>query len=487
VTNFALSVLVARSVGLDSFGAFGLAFTTYTFTLGAVRAFCSEPIGVRFSATTEERWRDGSRQTTGAALVLGTASGLLCIAAGFAFTGTLRYSLIALGVTMPGLILQDTWRTAFFSSLRGSWAFANDFSWAIAQIILVGAILVDGRRTTPMFILAWGLAANVAALFGIFQARLMPAPRRTREWLRSQRDLSPRYLVEFLARNGANAGSMYMAGVFGGLAAAGALRGAQVALGPMNILNMGITAPAITEAVRVSRRSYRRMIKFAVAVGVGLAVASVMWGVGMYLLPYHIGHALLKKSWAPAHAVILPYTAVMAAAGMLTGATVGLRALAAAKRSMRARLITGAVAIPATTVGAIVNGAVGAALGLAVALWLGSILWWRGLQAEVDLLEQAHHTHAPAPNAPDARPAADVQNGAPATRRQVRGTRNPIRHARHRLRCRIRGHRWQAYIGEPTLICARCGERGRGAPNAPAHPSAPLTPHQAKDLSVPPT
>ena len=228
---------------------------------------------------------------------------------------------------------------------------------------------------------------------------------------------------------------------------------------------MGITAPAITEAVRVSRRSYRRMVKFAVAIGVGLAVASLIWGVGMYLLPYHIGHALLKKSWAPAHAVILPYTAVMAAAGMLTGATVGLRALAAAKRSMRARLITGAVAIPATTVGAIVDGAVGAALGLAIALWLGSILWWRGLQTEVDLLEQSHHTHAAAPTASHAQPTADLPKDVPVPRRQAWGTRNPIRRARHRVRCRVHGHRWEAYVGEPTLICARCGERGRPAPH----------------------
>jgi hypothetical protein len=376
---------------------------------------------------------------------------------------------------MPGLILQDTWRTAFFSSLRGRWAFANDLCWAIAQVVLVGAVLVEGRRTTPMFILAWGLAANAAAIYGILQARLLPAPMCTWQWLRSQRDLSPRYLVEFLARNGANSGSMYMAGIFGGLGAAGALRGAQVALGPMNILNMGITAPAITEGVRMSRRSYRRMVKFAVAVGVGLAVASVVWGVGMYLLPYHIGHALLRKSWAPAHAVILPYTAVMAAAGMLTGATVGLRALAAAKRSMRARLITGALAIPATTVGAIVDGAAGAALGLAVALWLGSILWWRGLQAEVELLEKSHHTHAPAPATAVAEPTPNLSKQVPAKRRHVRSTRSPIRHARKRLRCRFRGHRWQAYIAEPTLICARCGKRGRAAPNVPTPPSPGLT------------
>jgi hypothetical protein len=272
---------------------------------------------------------------------------------------------------------------------------------------------------------------------------------------------------------------MYATGVFGGLAAAGALRGAQVALGPINILNMGITAPAITEAVRISRRSARRMLKFSLAVGVGLAVASVVWGVGMYLLPAHVGHALLRKSWAPAHEVILPFTAVMAASGMLTGATVGLRALAAAKRSMRARLITGALAIPAATVGAIVDGAFGAALGLAVALWLGSVLWWWGLRAEVEHFEQTKARSAPATEG--AVPALNPRRQGSAQRRRVGSTRNPIRRARTRLRCLSRGHRWEAYIGEPTLICARCGKQGRPAPEVPAHASPGPTPHPPRE------
>jgi O-antigen/teichoic acid export membrane protein len=402
VTNFALSVLVARAVGISSFGAFGLAFTTYSLALGATRAFCSDPMGVRFSATDTETWRRGARQSTGAALVLGTLTGLICAAAALAFTGTLRDSLLALALPMPGLIVQDTWRTAFFSNRRGSSAFANDLMWGVAQVILVGVVWFSGHKTAPMFVLAWGGAANVAAVFGFMQARLLPRPLATWRWLRSMRDLSPRFLVEFTARGAANSGSMYMAGAFGGLAAAGALRGAQVVLGPMNILNMGITAPAITEAVHLSKRSLQRMLQFTVVVGGSLTLASIVFGVGMYFLPDRYGHALLRHSWRPAHHVILAYAVVSAAAGMLTGATVGLRALAAAKRSLRARLITGIVALPATTVGAYLGGANGAAIGLGIALWLGGILWWRSLIDELG-------THAIARRAPlpaGAEPAA---------------------------------------------------------------------------------
>jgi O-antigen/teichoic acid export membrane protein len=376
LTNFALAVLVARQVSTAGLGAFGLAFTTYTITLGATRALCGETLTVRFSATHHDEWRQGAASATGMALVLGTLAGIGCAAASFLFSGTLGPSLLVLGISMPGLIVQDTWRSAFFANLRGSYAFTNDLVWAIAQVALVAAVLVVGAKSAPAFILAWAGAANVGAVFGIVQAGFLPRPDHARRWLSRHRDLGPRYLIEFVARNAAQSGAMYATAGFAGLAAAGALRGAQVALGPLNIFNMGITSPAIAESVRMARRSPRRMLHAVALLAVFLVVVFVVWGVGMYMLPASVGEKLLKQSWLPAHSVILPYTAVMAASGMLTAATVGLRAMAASKRSMQARLVTGVLSVAGGCVGAATYGAVGAALGLAAGLWIGGIQWW---------------------------------------------------------------------------------------------------------------
>ena len=408
LTNFALSILVARSVSTSSLGAFGLAFTTYTITLGATRALCSEPLSVRYSATASDHWEDGAVSSTGAGLVLGSLSGIGCVAAGLLlFSGTLGTSLAMLGLLMPGLIVQDTWRSAFFSRLRGSEAFMNDLVWAIAQLVFVVALLLAGVRSTPGFILAWGGAANVAALYGTIQSGRFPRPQRTWRWLQRHRDLGPRFLIEFVARNAAQSGSMYTTAAFAGLGAAGALRGAQIALGPLNILNIGITAPAVTEAVRIQRRSPRRMLRAVSILAACLAAVFVIWGVAMYLLPAQVGHALLRRSWDPAHSVILPYTAVMAASGVLTGATVGLRALAAARRSVRARVVTGVLALAGATAGAALDGAVGAATGLAAGLAVGGVQWWVQLRLAVEDAERAMAADAAREDVASA-PAADV-------------------------------------------------------------------------------
>jgi O-antigen/teichoic acid export membrane protein len=408
LTNFALAILVARAVSTSALGAFGLAFTTYTITLGATRALCQEPLTVRYSATPVREWRTGVAAAAGAALVLGAVAGLVCIVAAFAFGGTLRASLLVLGVGMPGLIVQDTWRSAFFSRLRGRTAFGNDLVWALAQVVLVGVVLAAGTRSVPAFIAAWAGAAAFAALFGIVQSGFVPRPGRTRWWLSRHRDLGPRYLVEFVARNAAQSGAMYATAAFAGLSAAGALRGAQVVLGPLNVLNMGVTSPAIAESVRIARRSPRRMKHAVELLAVALVVVFVAWGVVVYLLPDSIGEAFLKRSWGPAHEVIPAYTAVMAASGMLTAATVGLRAMAAAKRSLRSRLVTGVLAVAGGTVGAATSGAVGAATGLALGLWIGGIQWWQQLGAAV-AEEEARRAAADAPEAPAADPAGVSQ------------------------------------------------------------------------------
>ena len=142
------------------------------------------------------------------------------------------------------------------------------------------------------------------------------------------------------------------------------------------------------------------MLHAVTILGVVLVVVFVLWGVAMYLLPDSIGQALLKQSWLPAHPVILPYTAVMAASGMLTAATVGLRAMAAAKRSMRSRLITGALSVSLGTAGAATYGAVGAALGLAAGLWIGGIQWWKQLADAVTEEEDRRLVAAEAPLEP---------------------------------------------------------------------------------------
>ena len=166
LTNFVLSAIVARTLGASAFGAFSLAFVTYGFALSASRALAAEPLMIRFSATSIPVWRRATAGSTGTALVLGIATGVGAVAAGLASGGTVGRAFLALGLTLPGLLLQDSWRFSFFSLGRGRDAFINDTIWAMVQVPLLVLAVRTGHADVFWLVLAWGGAAVVAAVAG---------------------------------------------------------------------------------------------------------------------------------------------------------------------------------------------------------------------------------------------------------------------------------------------------------------------------------
>ncbi|MDQ4026684.1 MAG: hypothetical protein M3214_01345, partial [Actinomycetota bacterium] len=110
-----------------------------------------------------------------------------------------------------------------------------------------------------------------------------------------------------------------------------------------------------------------------------LGSAALVWGILVQFLPEALGAELLGESWRAGQRVAIPLAVGAAATGITMGATMGLRSLAAAKESLRARLIVSVIMIVCTGAGAVLAGGFGAATGLAVALWLGVVVWWRYL------------------------------------------------------------------------------------------------------------
>jgi len=119
LTNFAVVLLAIRTVAPAQFGAFSLAYVTYGFVLSASRGLVTAPLRVRFSAIDLPTWRRAVAECTGTAVVAGLISGIGALVVAMVLNGTARAGFIALGVMLPGLLLQDSWRYAFFALGRG--------------------------------------------------------------------------------------------------------------------------------------------------------------------------------------------------------------------------------------------------------------------------------------------------------------------------------------------------------------------------------
>ncbi|MEU9192546.1 hypothetical protein AB0D21_05310 [Streptomyces hundungensis] len=374
VSNFAVGIYVARSLGLAAFGVFSLAWVTYGVVLSVSRGLATDPLVVRFSGVPEAVWRTAVARSSGTSLAVGAAIGAACMAAGLALGGGVGPAFACLGVMLPGLLAQDAWRYAFFAAGAGRKAFVNDLVWGVA---LVPALVVAARvDTVAAFVLAWGGSAAVAAVYGCFQCGIRPRVGEARLWLREQRDLGYRYLVENVGVSGASQLRAYGLGAIVGVSAVGVVRGAELLLGPFMAVLMGLSLVTVAEAARVLRQAPDRLRGFCLLLGGGQAVAALLWGAALLLLPQRIGELVLGAVWSSASALIVPITFGVAGAGLGTGAAAGLRALAAARRSLRCQLFASTCYVIGGLGGAAVAGTVGSAWGVAAATACGSVVWW---------------------------------------------------------------------------------------------------------------
>jgi O-antigen/teichoic acid export membrane protein len=382
LTNFAVVLLAIRTVGSEQFGAFSLAYVTYGFVLSASRGLVTGPLQVRFSGTDLPTWRRAVAQCTGAAAVAGLVSGIGVLATALLLDGTAKVAFVALGLTLPGLLLQDSWRYAFFALGRGSQAFLNDTIWALALIPALGILRLTGHQEVFWFILAWGAAAAVAAAAGAWQAGVVPRLSHAWVWVRTHRDLGFRYMVESMSINGATQLRTYVVAIVVGLTAIGYLQAASTLMGPFMVLYLGMTLVTVPEAVRAMRRSLRHLRLFCLLAGVGLAVLCLAWGVMLLVaLPRGLGEWLLGPIWRPAYPLVLPLTLSIMGGCIDSGATSGLHALGAARRSLRAGLIGSAIYLTFAVAGTFVDGVQGTVWGLALGTWIGALVWWGQLRA----------------------------------------------------------------------------------------------------------
>lgn len=390
VTNFGLAVLAARTLGAPEFGAFSIAFTTYTFVLGISRAIASEPLVMRFSGEKEAGWRRGAGASAGAVVIVGVVGGASSAIVGLVVGGTLGEALIVTGLALPLLLVQDNWRFAFFAAGRGYLSFANDLSWALIEFpVLLILVLVVGSPAVGWLLFAWGGAAGVAAVLGAFQAGVTPRVEHALWWWRKQRDIVPRILGEFFAVTGGSQLALFGIAGLAGLSAVGAIRGAQVLMGPINVLVLGVSIVAIPESVASLKRSPSSLRRRSALFSCGLAMCSLVWGGFVMLLPTSIGVRILGDTWTTARSAVPGLIVWQTALAVSVGAVAGLRALAAVRRSFWVRIAVTPFVVGGGLAGAIVGGAPGASLGLGVANSLGAVAWWFQLQRALREYESA--------------------------------------------------------------------------------------------------
>lgn len=381
-SNLGTGIVAARSLERQSFGAFGLAFTVYILTTGTCRALVTEPLVSAYSHVSRNALRSTIQAAAGSALTIGVLGAILVAGSAVLLGGLAQEALIALAVVLPGLLLQDAWRYCFVTSGRPSAALINDLFWCTLQLGLLVPLVMSDRLTLTTILLWWGGAGSIAGLMGCIQATMVPTISSAWRWIRAHSELSGRYTAEYIAASGASQATLLALGAISGLTALGAIRGAQVFYGPTSVFFGGIYLALGAEGVRVRADpiKLRRFMGWSSGALLAAGAAWVLIGVG---LPADIGRALFGDTWLSARGVIVPMGLALIGNCVAAGAVIGLRALAAAKASLRGRLLGLPFAVILPLAGS-VGGARGFALGMSGASWIGALIWWRQFRKALD-------------------------------------------------------------------------------------------------------
>ncbi|MCK9897165.1 hypothetical protein [Frankia sp. AgB32] len=394
-TNAVMSFVIARSVSSSEFGAFGVAFAIFSLMIGFSKAAGTAPLGIRFADAQPRVFRAAAAAGVGTAFAVGLLSGVVTLLVGLGIGGAVGAALVAMGLVFPALLLQDAWRQVFFAEGRPAAAAVNDGAWAVVQFGAIFALIIRDVSTSWAMLLAWGGAAAVAAVLGIYQAGFGPAPGQVRTWLVEHRDINGYMSAEYLTVQGAQQASTLLLGTLGAIDIVGALRGVQTLLGPTTILAVGIVSWAIPEFSRRKDMSPGARLRAAYALSAVIVGVGVIWGTIFLVLPESIGHALLGDTWSQTHHLLALSIVQQAGPAATVGPACMLYALGKAKLTFRANLILAPQLLVYPVIGLELGGGTGAVVGYIAAFWITVPFWFLLLRSAT--LEDEESAADPAP------------------------------------------------------------------------------------------
>jgi glycosyltransferase involved in cell wall biosynthesis/O-antigen/teichoic acid export membrane protein len=367
IGNLLVAVAVARVATPTEFGVFSLVLAVYLLALGASRASVSTPLLLSTAHGAPDAMRPEVEGSLGASLLIGIALGVPAVAAGLALNGLASTLTVVIGLALPCLLAQDAVRYAFMARKSARSSAVCDIGWLLLQVVLTIGLAWSGQGTPRAYMAAWALSGLAAACAGL--AALRTLPRLTAGWrfLVSHRRLLPNLVGDFAAANVLTQLLPYAVALAAGVAAAGAIRGALVLLGVVNVVVLGITPIAQLEASKLHRTAPERDDTFFAGLVSALTGVALAYAVVLPVLPDSVGRALLGQTWQTTSTLLLPMAIYLVTRAPYTAAQISLWARMRLKAALRLRIATAPWLLILPTAGAAWAGAQGAAWGFAVA------------------------------------------------------------------------------------------------------------------------
>lgn len=369
LSNVLVVVLVARVMNPEEFGRFALGYTVLTMALALTRAY----LGTRLSLTPDRASAKRLTANLVASMALcGPALALVVLGLSAAATGVASLGVLAIvAVSTPIVCAQDLLRFGAVASGRPWVALVSDGFW-VAMMVLPFALRVTLSPTAAL--LLWSGSAVGALGLALVLTRQVPRLAAGLAELRRRDRVGESLTFGAVV---ATAGSLWVLLVVSQVissTAAGSLRGASTAMGPVNVL-MALGGLSLTPAL--VRRRRNQDLRFCIVTAAVLGGLTLLWGTLLLLLPERAGMAAFGASWSGIRSV-LPWTLVeYVLLSVAAAAVLGLKVRFRSGPLIRERAtLAGATALGGTAAALITGEVWAVAAALAVAATAAATVGW---------------------------------------------------------------------------------------------------------------
>ena len=371
-SNLLIALLAVRVLDPSGYGLWSILFLVYQILIGVSRALVGDPMLVH---PKEALTRPGD--PIGACIVLGLSMGALTFGSGVlavVWSHSLGFALMALGICLGPLLLQDLGRYLGFATKRPRRAVTLDSLWLGAVIVGVAGLLATHTESLFWFVVVWGGTGGASALLTLAQNRGAHI-RLGVAWIRFTWPFSWRYLISYSASQGAGLVASAVVGAVTSTAELGAVSGAVLLVRPYGTIQLAAVAAGTGEIARsgyTPPEAFRRGVKISTRITVIAVINTAI----LLALPTKLGVLILHTTWHLTKPLLLPNGVQIIGLGIITGARAGLLGLRAAHRTVKLDVVNTVLVLLGTVVGVVLGGVRGALWAVALVQSVMAVLWW---------------------------------------------------------------------------------------------------------------
>lgn len=364
IGNFAVSIAVARSAPIEEVGEFAIAFATYAFLTGLIRAGVCEPI-LGLEPRVEVLRNSVSRVS-----LLSLIFGLLTVVIGIAWS--MPY-LTIVGVTIHALSIFDYSKTMNLAAFNRTIPLIQEAFWTLISVI-AGFLVIFDRISSFQGFVIWSLSGSLIGLVSAFLQKYRISPK----WQLTSKDtkLSVAFGGDYLLGSGTSQISTNIVGVFAGLTTVGSLRAGGTLLGPVSIIVSSASSLAIPYLARGIAKGGSESTTRSLASTLIMMLATSPILLFIAFIPSNLGELILGASWIFAEPILPLLALEMGFISLMTVPFAGFRALQAGRATVIIRSLLAVLKIGLILLAVSVGGVMAVASAMAVTSGINALVWW---------------------------------------------------------------------------------------------------------------